>query len=91
MAIVTPVKTWYRHRGFYPTNRELFMKSHYSTSLQKQSTLLASGADIGFAQVDLLTDPGLSGDANIRQLWAPMPTQANLLHVVTLKRGTRAL
>lgn len=57
--------------------------------LQNLSMLSASEADIGFAQVDLLAELGRGGDPSIRQLQAVMPMHTNLLHLVTLKRGSK--
>lgn len=57
--------------------------------LQNLTMLSSSEVDIGFAQVDLLTELGRGGNTSIQQLQAVMPMHANLLHVVTLKRGSR--
>ena len=57
--------------------------------LQNLTMLSASEADIGFAQVDLLAELGRGGDPSIRQLQAIMPMHSNLLHAVTLKRGSK--
>lgn len=59
--------------------------------LQNLTMLCASEADTGFAQVDWLTNPVLSGDANVQQLLAPMPMDASLLHVVTLQYDIQVL
>ncbi len=57
--------------------------------LQNLTMLSASEADVGFAQLDLLAELGRGGDPSIRQLQAVMPMHTNLLHVVTLKRGSK--
>ncbi|MFZ4482110.1 MAG: hypothetical protein ACOYNZ_19705, partial [Rhodoferax sp.] len=57
--------------------------------LQNLTLLSSSEADVGFAQVDTLTELGRGGNPSIQQLQAVMPMHANLLHVITLKRGSR--
>lgn len=56
--------------------------------LQNLMALSASEADIGFAQLDLLQQIGRS-EQNLQELQAIMPMHANLLHVITLKAGSR--
>jgi hypothetical protein len=57
--------------------------------LQNLTMLSSSEADVGFVQVDNLTELGRLGNPSIQQLQAVMPMHANLLHIVTLKRGSR--
>ncbi len=57
--------------------------------LQNLTMLSSSEADVGFAQVDILTELGRGGNPSIQKLQAVMPLHANLLHVVTLRRGSR--
>lgn len=56
--------------------------------LQNLMALSASEADIGFAQLDLLQQLGQS-EQNLQELQAVMPMHANLLHVITMKAGSR--
>ena len=57
--------------------------------VQNLMALSASEADIGFAQLDLLQQMGKGGEQNIQELQAIMPMHANLLHVLTMRAGSR--
>lgn len=51
--------------------------------------LSASQAELGIVQLDTLRAVARDGDENIKSLQAIMPLHMNLLHVLTLKQGSR--
>lgn len=51
--------------------------------------LSASQAELGIVQLDTLTEIGRDGDENIRNLQAVMPLHINLLHILSLKEGSK--
>ena len=55
--------------------------------LQNLSMLSANEADLGIVQIDTLKDMK-EGDENIKALEAVMPLHANLLHVLSLAKGS---
>ena len=52
--------------------------------------LSASQLDLGIAQLDTLLEIGKDGDENIQMLQAVMPLHTNLLHVLSLRSGSKA-
>lgn len=51
--------------------------------------LSASQLDLGIAQLDTLLEIGKDGDENIQMLQAVMPLHINLLHILSLKAGSK--
>lgn len=60
-----------------------------SGGLQNLMKLSASEVDVGIAQVDTLQTMARDGDENIRNLQALMPLHSNLLHMLTLRDGSK--
>ncbi len=51
--------------------------------------LSASQADLGIVQLDTLREIGNNGDENIQNLQVVMPLHTNLLHMVSLREGSK--
>jgi TRAP-type uncharacterized transport system substrate-binding protein len=51
--------------------------------------LSASEADLGIVQLDTLVEIGRDGDENIQNLQAVIPLHTNLLHILSLRAGSR--